>query len=151
MTGGRGRVHDLKCHPPWWEDINSGRKTVEIRFNDRDYWVGDILILREWVRPLHGVVLSGVTADGYTGRVCQRVVTHILEGSRDGMGLVSGYVALSLSGGPGTDRGLAMDAAVSRFNTDAHRVAEIQDDTVWAQGRAVSEQRYLDAIHEVLG
>lgn len=40
-----GRQHDLKCKPEYFARIATGQKTFEIRKNDRDFQVGDILIL----------------------------------------------------------------------------------------------------------
>lgn len=42
-------IHELKILPDFFEAVTSGRKQFEIRKNDRDYRVGDQLILREWV------------------------------------------------------------------------------------------------------
>lgn len=39
--------HELKCLPEYFSRIQSGQKTFEIRKNDRDFQVGDILILKE--------------------------------------------------------------------------------------------------------
>ncbi|EKE9396609.1 DUF3850 domain-containing protein, partial [Listeria monocytogenes] len=41
-------VHELKILPEYYEDIVAGRKTFEIRKNDRDFQVGDYLILKEF-------------------------------------------------------------------------------------------------------
>jgi len=41
-------VHDLKIYPEYWEDIATGKKTFEVRKNDRDYQVGDLLLLRKF-------------------------------------------------------------------------------------------------------
>lgn len=88
----RRRVHDLKCQVPHWEAINDNRKRFEIRKNDRDYRIGDVLILREFEmveddsdRPV---------SNRHTGRVCQRTVTYVLPGGQ--FGLAEGFVALSL-------------------------------------------------------
>lgn len=40
--------HELKIHPQFLSRIASGQKTFEIRKNDRDYQVGDTLILMEY-------------------------------------------------------------------------------------------------------
>src|SRR5690606_9869902 len=37
------RVHHLKILDQYYEDIESGLKTFEVRFNDRNYEVGDII------------------------------------------------------------------------------------------------------------
>ena len=42
------RTHELKILPQWFDDVRSGKKNFEIRKADRDYKVGDYLILREW-------------------------------------------------------------------------------------------------------
>ena len=40
--------HVLKIYPQYFEDIERGLKTFEVRFNDRNYRVGDLLLLREF-------------------------------------------------------------------------------------------------------
>ena len=73
---------DLKILPEHFADIKSGRKKAELRYNDRNYTVGDKLILREW------------TGNDYTGRTCSVIITHILQNC--GFGLVDGYAILSI-------------------------------------------------------
>lgn len=85
-------IHTLKTWPPFWEAVASGVKTVEIRLDDRGFSVGDVLVLREW----------DVLLRDFTGRSCERLVTHVLCGER--WGLREKFVALSLApwptGGP---------------------------------------------------
>ncbi len=90
----KGRVHVLKCWPPYWADVASGRKNFELRRDDRGFSEGDVLILREF-DPLAGDVAS----DGeYTGRTCKRRVSYLLCGpAAIAFGLVEGYVVLGLS------------------------------------------------------
>lgn len=76
--------HELKIQPEHFEALASSAKTFEIRLNDRNYKIGDLLILREW--------LSGF----YTGREEQKYITHILQSEF----LQEGYVGLSLSNNP---------------------------------------------------
>jgi len=68
-------VHKLKIWPEHYEAVTepdpARRKTCEIRQNDRDYCVGDILELREYSPDT--VV--------YTGRSTRRLVTHIVNGT----------------------------------------------------------------------
>jgi len=42
------KAHDLKIYPEFWEDIATNKKTFEVRKNDRDYHVGDLLLLRKF-------------------------------------------------------------------------------------------------------
>lgn len=41
--------HELKCNTEYFARVQSGQKTFEIRKNDRDYQVGDILVLQEFL------------------------------------------------------------------------------------------------------
>ena len=46
-------VHALKIYPEYYEAVKSGKKPFEVRKNDRDFKVGDILALNEF-DPLEG-------------------------------------------------------------------------------------------------
>lgn len=78
------KVHDLKIKPLYFQAILDGRKSFEIRYNDRNYEEGDILILRENT--------SG-RKDGYTGRSMRCIVNFVLSGC---LGLDKGYVVMSI-------------------------------------------------------
>jgi ASC-1-like (ASCH) protein len=41
-------THDLKCFSEYYSAIKNRVKKFELRFNDRNYKVGDTLILREF-------------------------------------------------------------------------------------------------------
>ena len=42
-------THELKIAPRWYEDVSRWQKNFEIRScKDRDFKVGDTLILKEW-------------------------------------------------------------------------------------------------------
>jgi len=43
-----GKTHLLKCWPEFFRAIQRGQKRFEIRRNDRDYQVGDCLVLKEF-------------------------------------------------------------------------------------------------------
>ncbi len=79
-------VHKLKCWPEQFEAVVSGLKTAEMRLNDRDFKVGDQLLLREWVPYKHG--------RGYTGRKQLVEVTHMLFGEQ--FGVLKGFVCMSI-------------------------------------------------------
>ena len=68
-------IHELKSWPDEFEAINRGIKTHEVRKWDRDYEVGDLLILREY-EPIER---------HYTGRMLHCKVTHVTQGGRFGL------------------------------------------------------------------
>ena len=43
------KIHDVKILPEYFKPLDEEVKTAEFRYNDRDYQVGDVLHLREWV------------------------------------------------------------------------------------------------------
>ena len=80
--------HKLKLNSCYYDDSATGVKTFEIRKNDRNFKVGDILELREWV-------WSGLDEKGaYTGNVHWKVITYILD---DEEYLYEDYVCLAVS------------------------------------------------------
>ncbi|WP_331384989.1 DUF3850 domain-containing protein [Bacillus badius] len=40
--------HELKIYPQYFKAVVSGKKSFEIRKNDRDFKVGDTLLLHEF-------------------------------------------------------------------------------------------------------
>ena len=77
-------AHGLKIWPLYFDDVRTGRKTFEIRENDRDFHTGDTLVLNEWdnERQL------------YTGRSVKVKVTYLLRGGSHG--LHEDFVALGI-------------------------------------------------------
>jgi hypothetical protein len=92
-------IHDLKCWPEYFQPVIEGKKTVELRMNDRGFRVGDRLLLREWKRSgAHSP--SGEPLGDYTGRSTTMIVTHIVDESGAFPAprwLRSGVVALSIA------------------------------------------------------
>ena len=81
-------IHKLKLNAVYYDDSASGIKTFEIRNNDRNFKVGDILELREWIH-------SSFEDKGiYTGAARWKVITYILD---DEEYLHDGYVCLAVS------------------------------------------------------
>lgn len=76
------KVHNLKTFPKFFKAMVSGAKTFEVRFNDRDFKVNDIVILWAWDG-------SRYTSEGKAYRV-----TYILDQSFPGV--VTGFVVLAL-------------------------------------------------------
>lgn len=75
------RVHKLKIKSEYFSAVINKTKTAEIRYNDRNYQVGDILILNE-IDSL----------GNFTGNNCEVIVTHVLD---DNQYLQTGFVMLS--------------------------------------------------------
>lgn len=74
-------VHELKISPNYFEKVVSKEKSFEVRYNNRNFRVGDILKLMEY------------TEGSYTGRSVYAKVTYILQ---DFKGLQPNYVVLSI-------------------------------------------------------
>ncbi len=81
-------IHRLKLITHYYEHSASGIKNFEICKNDRNFQVGDILELREWL-------WSGLQGKGaYTGDTHWKIITYILDDSEY---LQEGYVCLGVS------------------------------------------------------
>ena len=82
------KIHNLKLLTTFCDDVYNGIKTFEIRENDRNYHVGDCLVLREW------------NGREFTGRNIVRYVSYILYDWQ--AGLKDGYCIMSLKRDPTT-------------------------------------------------
>lgn len=92
-------VHELKTDPEVFDAVARGDKTYEIRRNDRNFLVGDMLILHE--TRYTGQEMSGPEPRPleFTGRTETRIVSHVLEG----YGLQPGWAILSFAPTQGAD------------------------------------------------
>ncbi|KQT89319.1 hypothetical protein ASG49_16185 [Marmoricola sp. Leaf446] len=66
------RIHEVKSWSEFFRPIAAGERSHELRRNDRDYQVGDFLILREYDPKL----------GHYTGSVCEALVTSMTSRER---------------------------------------------------------------------
>lgn len=73
------RTHDLKTLPSYYAAIIDGSKTFEVRENDRDFAVGDKLILSEF-EPSDSLG-GGI----FTDRETHCLVTYVMHGGRFGI------------------------------------------------------------------
>lgn len=80
-------THALRVVAPNYGYIRDGIKTFEVRFDDRDYLVGDLLIFQE-----HYYVRAGGKLAPTGGQV-ERTIKHIL---RKAKGMMSGYIIIGL-------------------------------------------------------
>lgn len=75
--------HELKTETQFYQAVEKGLKTFEVRKNDRDFRVYDMVVLVE--------VVSGI----YTGRrLPSKEITYILHGGQ--FGVADGYCVLQL-------------------------------------------------------
>lgn len=78
------KEHELKTWPSFFEAVWDGTKPWEYRRNDRDYQIGDILILKEWCPE----------KQQYSGRTIKSVNGYMLQGK---MGMPEGFAIMSLT------------------------------------------------------
>ena len=83
-------THELKIIPQHYNDTVCKGKWFEIRKNDRNYQVGDKLILKEFENG------------EYTGRQIERWIIYIYHGNGE-FGLEKGYCVLGLTDNPGDE------------------------------------------------
>lgn len=62
-------IHELKCLPQFFFEVSNGKKTFEVRRDDRPFRVDDVLMLREW----------NPETETYTGRFLFARVIYILR------------------------------------------------------------------------
>ncbi len=80
-----GTTHELKTMTPYWQDVYDGKKTFEVRFNDRGFKVGDVLVLREIDKGIH------------TKRALKARVKYVLEGpDAIRVGIAPGFCVASI-------------------------------------------------------
>ena len=67
-------VHFLKTWPEYFTEVKEGRKKFEVRENDRNFQIGDKLVLQEFDPK-----------NGYTEDVVEKEVTYIFHGGKFGV------------------------------------------------------------------
>ena len=72
------RKIEKKILPEFYKEVRTHRKTFEIRKDEDNIDVGDILVLREW------------DGEKYTGSMTRREVTYVLRNAEE-YGLKEGY------------------------------------------------------------
>lgn len=71
-------IHNIKIKPEYYVKVLTGAKTFELRKNDRNYCIGDIVNLMEW------------DDDGCTGRHYMITISYVLKDCME-YGLMDGY------------------------------------------------------------
>ncbi len=62
------QTHQLKTWPLYFAEVAAGRKSFELRLNDRDFCEGDVVILQEWDN----------NKKAYTGREMKFIIGYML-------------------------------------------------------------------------
>lgn len=98
-------THELKTWPSYFTPVAAGEKTFEIRFDDRGYQRGDVLVLKEWDPAIHCTCRDTsrehlTVCARYTGREFTARVGHVTastpgRGNQRGFN-GNGYVVLAL-------------------------------------------------------
>jgi hypothetical protein len=139
--------HILKTDPEVFHAVWHGLKTFEIRFNDRNFQVGDSLYLRETTNT--GEQMNAGAPLEFTGRTTTKIVSHVLTG----YGLMDGWCCLSFAAAPQAPSGqqaeptdaeimaLAVDMDLDHLPISAKRFAR----AVLALAHRQSEWRLLPA------
>lgn len=84
------QIHELKTDPVPFSLSFAGLKPFEVRFDDRHYQIGDMLILRE--TKFSGEEMKDGKPLEYTGRVLSRLVSSKV----DAYGMQPGWVILGV-------------------------------------------------------
>lgn len=71
-------IHEIKILPDYFDAVKCGAKRFELRKNDRNYKLGDIVIMCEW------------DGDSYTGNEIEVAITYVLKDCPE-YGLEKGY------------------------------------------------------------
>ena len=66
------QIHYLKTIQPYFSEIKKGTKTFELRYNDRNFKVGDEVYLKEY----------DTENDRYSGEEIRCEITYVLENFR---------------------------------------------------------------------
>lgn len=89
------KTHNLKTHPDPFDQVWKRKKTAELRLDDRDFRIGDLMILREW-KP---------RAKRFSGRWVRAEITAITWLGQWIPGVTEPYAMLSFKwDGRGYDR-----------------------------------------------
>ena len=78
------QTHELKIWPACFAAVQAGTKPFDVRENDRNFQIGDLLVLREFEPE----------TEQYTGPALTRWVSYVLHG---GFGLQPNWCVLGFS------------------------------------------------------
>jgi len=87
--------HELKTNPDVFQLSFEGKKNYEIRWNDRNFQVGDTLTLKETAYSYKEMTdIEDPKPLVYTGRELKETVNHVFTGEK--YGIILGMAILNL-------------------------------------------------------
>ncbi len=95
-VGWRARnLHKLKCWPEYFQPLACGSKPFELRLNDRNFKVGDVLFIEEWDPELGG----DDPDEGFTDNAVWARVSSMVRAGEDVVtrGLQPGFIIMGLN------------------------------------------------------
>ncbi len=127
--------HELKTWPEYYQKIITGEKRFEFRYNDRNFQVGDTLLLKEWDN----------TTKYYNGREVEVKVTYIFKPDPNAAelnGILDSYCIMSIS--------LIHPPPIT--TEEAGRVFERNADSLLAynKGIGMNKETFCDVIEVLL-
>lgn len=81
-------IHEIEIHSKFFAPIANGDMPFVLVHNDKNYCIGDELIIKERINKEHNVLKN------YIGHTCRRKITYVLQGKE--FGVAYGYIALGL-------------------------------------------------------
>ncbi|MFE8701147.1 DUF3850 domain-containing protein [Cytobacillus sp. FJAT-54145] len=141
-------IHELKTWPEAYSALVHAnlykRKTVDLRKNDRDFKVGDVLFLREF-EPEEA---------RYTGRNTYRIVTHIVDAEEF---VAENFVAMSILPIPENQIKDILEPfdqeSDIRFDVHAYKAMEIAEGTAeptFVKGYTMKTMPSVESIREMV-
>ena len=123
--------HELKIWPEYFDDVESGEKTFEVRKNDRDFKVGDILLLREYCEGGYPEKTGC-----YSGRETKKIITYIMQGGQ--WGIPEGICIIGLQSAPTIDAGKVFEEKDS-VNSEIEKYLYMKEQTGY--GHTIDDMR----------
>lgn len=89
------KIHELKILPQYFNAIKEEKKNFELRKDDRDFQVGDVLMLKEFNLQEKYETIEGAETY-FSGNKILRQITYIFKDETESMGLSKDYAILGI-------------------------------------------------------
>ncbi|EJL6393191.1 DUF3850 domain-containing protein [Vibrio navarrensis] len=123
----RFKIHQLKVRQEYFLEVLAGRKTHEVRRNDRDYKKGDVLNLCE------------IEENGEpTGQQLNAQISHVLQGGE--FGIADGWCVLSLTNATHTQAKVLIEFLRDRLQETCDCI-EAGYEITQASGRSIADSQ----------